>query len=206
MADRSELIEALTVMPEFLRNAATESGAVIDYRDWQVPLGRRFRALKLWFVLRWYGVQGLRAHIRSGVALAARFADRVRSDDRFELAAAHPFALVCFRLRADNDTNAELLARVNRTGRVHLTHTRVAGRYTLRLAVGSPQTAERHVDEAWTLLTDAAKDLLNPNPGGAGRSDPGARVGGQFGDPAGQRAGGHVGDADQLQDLPLAGA
>ena len=77
VADRGELIEALTVMPEFLRNAATESGAVIDYRDWQVPLGRRFRALKLWFVLRWYGVEGLRAHIRSGVALAARFADRV---------------------------------------------------------------------------------------------------------------------------------
>ncbi|MEK8110037.1 pyridoxal-dependent decarboxylase [Micromonospora sp. M12] len=66
VADRAELIEALTVLPEFLRNAASESGAVIDYRDWQVPLGRRFRSLKLWFVLRWYGVEGLRAHIRSG--------------------------------------------------------------------------------------------------------------------------------------------
>ncbi|MEU4334236.1 pyridoxal-dependent decarboxylase [Micromonospora lupini] len=162
VADRGELIEALTVLPEFLRNAASESGAVIDYRDWQVPLGRRFRALKLWFVLRWYGAEGLRAHIRSGVALAARFADRVRADDRFELAAAHPFSLVCFRLRADDDTNAELLARVNRTGRVLLTHTRVGGRYVLRLAVGSPQSTETHVDEAWTLLTDAAKDLVTP--------------------------------------------
>ncbi|WP_233578813.1 pyridoxal-dependent decarboxylase [Micromonospora sp. BL4] len=162
VADRGELIEALTVLPEFLRNAASESGAVIDYRDWQVPLGRRFRALKLWFVLRWYGAEGLRAHVRSGVALAARFADRLRADDRFELAAAHPFSLVCFRLRADDDTNAELLARVNGTGRVHLTHTRVAGRYTLRLAVGSPQTAERHVDEAWDLLAAAAGDLLTP--------------------------------------------
>ncbi|MET7878106.1 pyridoxal-dependent decarboxylase [Micromonospora profundi] len=160
VADRAELIEALTVLPEFLRNAASDSGAVIDYRDWQVPLGRRFRALKLWFVLRWYGVEGLRAHIRSGVALAARFADRVRSDDRFELAAAHPFSLVCFRLRADDDTNADLLARLNGTGRAHLTHTRVDGRYTLRLAVGSPQTAERHVDETWALLAEAADDLL----------------------------------------------
>ena len=71
VADRAELIEALTVLPEYLRNAATASGAVIDYRDWQVPLGRRFRALKLWFVLRWYGVEGLRAHIRRCVALAA---------------------------------------------------------------------------------------------------------------------------------------
>ncbi|MFJ6154926.1 pyridoxal-dependent decarboxylase [Micromonospora profundi] len=160
VADRVELIEALTVLPEFLRNAASDSGAVIDYRDWQVPLGRRFRALKLWFVLRWYGVEGLRAHIRSGVALAARFADRVRSDDRFELAAAHPFSLVCFRLRADDDANADLLARVNGTGRAHLTHTRVDGRYTLRLAVGSPQTVERHVDETWALLAGTADDLL----------------------------------------------
>ncbi len=160
VADRSELVEALTVLPEYMRNAASESGAVLDYRDWQVPLGRRFRALKLWFVLRWYGVEGLRAHIRSGVALAARFADHVRADDRFELAAAHPFSLVCFRLRADDDTNAELLASVNATGRAHLTHTRVAGRYILRLAVGSPQTTEAHIDETWTLLAEAADKLL----------------------------------------------
>ena len=89
VADRVELIEVLTVLPEFLRNAASDSGAVIDW-DWQVPLGRRFRALKLWFVLRWYGVEGLRAHIRSGVALAARFADRVRLDDRFEFGSGAP--------------------------------------------------------------------------------------------------------------------
>ncbi|MFG3699108.1 pyridoxal phosphate-dependent decarboxylase family protein [Micromonospora sp. NPDC047620] len=160
VADSAELIEALTVLPEYLRNAATESGAVIDYRDWQVPLGRRFRALKLWFVLRWYGAEGLRAHIRSGVALAARFAERVRADDRFALVGAHPYSLVCFRLRADDEVNAELLARVNATGRVHLTHTRVNGRHTLRLAVGSPQTTEAHVDEAWSLLRDAATALL----------------------------------------------
>ncbi|MEU5726908.1 pyridoxal-dependent decarboxylase [Micromonospora sp. NPDC047738] len=160
VADRGELIEALTVMPEFLRNAATESGAVIDYRDWQVPLGRRFRALKLWFVLRWYGVEGLRAHIRSGVALADRFAARVAADDRFELAAPHPFSLVCFRLRAGDEASAELLRRVNSTGRVHLTHTRIEGRYALRLAVGSPLTGQEHVDEAWELLSAAADALL----------------------------------------------
>ncbi|MFC0003204.1 pyridoxal-dependent decarboxylase [Micromonospora siamensis] len=162
VADRAELVEALTVMPEYLRNAASESGAVIDYRDWQVPLGRRFRALKLWFVLRWYGAEGLRAHIRSGVALADRFAARVAEDDRFELAAAHPFSLVCFRLVAGDEASAELLRRVNDTGRVHLTHTRVAGRYTLRLAVGSPSSTEAHVDEAWQLLSGAADELLAP--------------------------------------------
>lgn len=164
VADRAELVGALTVLPEFLRNAATESGAVVDYRDWQVPLGRRFRALKLWFVLRWYGADGLRAHIRSGVALAAGFADLVRADDRFEVLAAHPFSLVCFRLRdevaGDGDPrSAELLARVNATGRIHLSHTRVSGRYALRLAVGSPQTTERHVTEAWRLIQSTAATL-----------------------------------------------
>ncbi|QKW17392.1 aspartate aminotransferase family protein [Verrucosispora sp. NA02020] len=157
VADAGELVEALTVLPEYLRNAATESGAVIDYRDWQVPLGRRFRALKLWFVLRWYGVEGLRAHIRSGVTLTARFADRVRADDRFELVTGHPYALVCFRLRGDDEPNERLLAAVNATGRVHLTHTRVAGRYTLRLAVGAPQTTEFHVYQAWELISQATR-------------------------------------------------
>ncbi|SCE66489.1 aromatic-L-amino-acid decarboxylase [Micromonospora matsumotoense] len=160
VADRGELIEALTVMPEFLRNAASESGAVIDYRDWQVPLGRRFRALKLWFVLRWYGVEGLRAHLRSGIALADRFAARVRADDRFALAAPHPFSLVTFRLRAGDEASAALLARVNDSGQVHLTHTRVNGRYTLRLAVGAPLTGPEHVDRAWDLLSAAATDIL----------------------------------------------
>jgi aromatic-L-amino-acid decarboxylase len=161
VADRGELVEALTVMPEYLRNAATESDTVIDYRDWQVPLGRRFRALKLWFVLRWYGVEGLRAHIRTGVALADRFAARVRADDRFVLAAPHPFSLVCFRLAAGDEASAELLTRVNATGRVLLTHTRVADRYTLRLAVGSPLTTQAHVDEAWELISEAASKILS---------------------------------------------
>ncbi|MGC4805870.1 pyridoxal-dependent decarboxylase [Micromonospora sp. DT233] len=159
VADSGELIEALTVLPEYLRNAASESGAVIDYRDWQVPLGRRFRALKLWFVLRWYGVEGLRAHVRAGVALADRFAARIRADDRFVLAAPHPFSLVCFRLAAGDEASAEVLSRVNATGRVLLTHTRVAGRFTLRLAVGSPLTTLEHVDEAWKLLSETAEKL-----------------------------------------------
>jgi len=128
VADRAELIQALSVLPEYLRNAASESGAVIDYRDWQVPLGRRFRALKLWFVLRWYGVEGLRAHIRSGVTLAQEFAAWVRADERFEVVAPHPFSLVCFRLRLDDEdaadaANADLLGRLNATGELYLTHT-----------------------------------------------------------------------------------
>jgi aromatic-L-amino-acid decarboxylase len=156
VADRGELVEALTVLPEYLRNAATESGSVIDYRDWQVPLGRRFRALKLWFVLRWYGADGLRAHIRSGVALAQAFAAWVAADDRFEIVAPHPFSLVCFRLRADDAANEALLTQVNATGDAYLTHTRVGGRYVLRLAIGSPQTEQRHVEAAWKLIQTTA--------------------------------------------------
>ncbi|MFY1637638.1 pyridoxal-dependent decarboxylase [Solwaraspora sp. WMMB335] len=161
VADRAGLVEALTVMPEYLRNAVTDAGAVIDYRDWQVPLGRRFRALKLWFVLRHYGAQGLQAHIRSAVAHAAWFADQVRADDRFELVAPAPFSLVCFRLREQSDEiNSALLASVNASGHAFLTHTRVAGRFTLRLAVGAPRTERRHVADAWRLLADAATALL----------------------------------------------
>ncbi|MDG4827010.1 pyridoxal-dependent decarboxylase [Asanoa sp. WMMD1127] len=160
VADREALVSALTVMPEYLRNVATESGAVIDYRDWGVPLGRRFRALKLWFVMRWYGASGLQAHIRSGVSLARRFADLVAADERFEIVAPHPFSLVCFRLRAGDAASEELLSRINATGRYYLTHTKVNGSYVLRLAIGAPQTSESHVDEVWSLLSTAATDVL----------------------------------------------
>jgi aromatic-L-amino-acid/L-tryptophan decarboxylase len=159
VADRAELTDALTVMPEFLRNAATESGAVVDYRDWQVPLGRRFRALKLWFVLRWYGAEGLRAHVRSAVALAQEFAAWVRADERFEVLAPHPFSLVCFRLRAGDAASEELLGRVNASGRAYLTHTKVRGRYALRLAVGSPLTRREHIEATWRLIETAADEL-----------------------------------------------
>ena len=97
VADRAALTGALSILPEYLRNAATDSGAVVDYRDWQVPLGRRFRALKLWFVLRWYGAEGLRAHIRAHVALAQELAGWVDADERFDVATPHPLSLVCLR-------------------------------------------------------------------------------------------------------------
>jgi aromatic-L-amino-acid decarboxylase len=153
VADRGPLLDALSILPEYLRNAATESGAVIDYRDWHVPLGRRFRALKLWAVIRWYGAEGLREHIRTHVAMAQEFAARVGDDDRFELIAPHPLSLVTFRLRAGDDETLALMRRVNRSGAAYLTHTVVDGRAALRLAVGSPLTKQRHVDAVWDLLS-----------------------------------------------------
>ena len=155
LADRGALIDTMSILPEYLRNAATESGAVIDYRDWQVPLGRRFRALKLWAVIRWYGAQGLQAHVRKHVALAQEFASWVADDERFELVAPHPLALVTFRLREGDDATLALMHRVNATGRAYLTHTSVNGRVALRFAIGAVLTERRHVEQAWQLLSGA---------------------------------------------------
>lgn len=159
VADRKALIQTLSILPEYLRNKATESGAVIDYRDWQIPLGRRFRALKLWFVIRHYGVEGLQHHVREHVRLAQQFAEWVRSDDRFELAAPVPLNLVCFRHKAGDEANQTLMDRLNRSGDLYLTHTRLNDRLTLRLCVGQTNTMERHVDRAWKRIREEAGKL-----------------------------------------------
>ena len=132
VCDRAALLAALSILPEYLRNQATESGAVWDYRDWQIALGRRFRALKLWFVLRHYGAEGLRHHIRQHVALAQDFAAWVAGDERFELVTPPSLNLVCFRLLADDAVNEALLHRLNASGRLYLTHTKLRGQYVLR--------------------------------------------------------------------------
>ncbi len=147
------------MLPEYLRNQATESGAVIDYRDWQIPLGRRFRSLKLWFVIRHYGVEGLQHHIRRHVALAQQFAEWVGDDERFELAAPAPLNLVCFRQKGGDEANQTLIDRLNRSGDLYLTHTRLNDRLTLRFCVGQTNTEARHVEQS-----------LEANPTGSGET------------------------------------
>jgi aromatic-L-amino-acid decarboxylase len=159
VADRKALIQTLSVLPEYLRNQATESGAVIDYRDWQIPLGRRFRALKLWFVLRHYGVEGLQHHIREPIALAQEFAKWVSGDERFEIAAPAPLNLVCFRLKSGDAANLALLERLNRSGDLYLTHTKLNDRLTLRLCVGQTNTQRRHVARAWERIREEVANL-----------------------------------------------
>jgi len=156
VADRAALIGALSILPEYLRNRATTSGEVIDYRDWHVPLGRRFRALKLWFVIRHYGAAGLRAHVRRSIALADWFAAQVEANDEFELAAPVSVGLVCFRHRAGDAFNQALMDRLNRSGALYLTHTRLDDRLVLRLAVGAPATRREHVEAAWARIVAAA--------------------------------------------------
>jgi len=152
VADRAHLLGALSILPEYLRNAATASGDVVDYRDWHIQLGRRFRALKLWSVIRCYGISGLQHHIRTHVALAQEFAGWVAADNRFEITAPHPLSLVCFRLRADDDRNLELMQKLNSSGELYLTHTKVGGTVSLRLAIGGTLTERRHVERAWALI------------------------------------------------------
>jgi aromatic-L-amino-acid decarboxylase len=159
VADRNALIKTLSVLPEYLRNQATESGAVIDYRDWQVPLGRRFRALKLWFVIRHYGIEGLRHHIRRHFELAQEFARWVAASADFELVAPAPLNLVCFAHCAGDEFNRRLLAQLNQTGRLFLTHTVLHGRFTLRLSVGQTNTEAEHVRHAWDLIQETARNM-----------------------------------------------
>ncbi|MEW5873103.1 MAG: pyridoxal-dependent decarboxylase [Chloroflexota bacterium] len=159
VADRAALIQTLSILPEYLRNQATESGAVFDYRDWHIQLGRRFRSLKLWFVIRHYGVEGLQYHVRQHVRLAQEFAAWVQASPDFELAAPAPLNLVCFRHKAGDDFNQQLLERLNRSGKLYLTHTRLDSRLALRLCVGQTHTEERHVTQAWELIQEIAAQL-----------------------------------------------
>ncbi|MFG0307362.1 MAG: pyridoxal-dependent decarboxylase [Phycisphaerales bacterium JB040] len=165
-ADRAGVTAALSLTPEYLRNEATDAGSVIDYRDWQIPLGRSFRALKLWFVLRHYGLEGLRAYIRGHVALAESLERRLGGDPRFRLVGTRRTALVCFRMETDALTEG-LVRAVNARGRVFLSHTRFADgghatepRYVARVAIGGARTEGAHVDEAMEEIDRAATALL----------------------------------------------
>jgi aromatic-L-amino-acid decarboxylase len=153
--DDAGMRRSLSLTPEYLRSA--EDGS--NLMDIGLSLGRRFRALKLWFQFRMEGAEGLRARLRDHIALADELAAWVEADTRFELVAPHPFSLIVFRAippgGADPDEwNRRLLETVNRDGRVFLSHTAVGGRFVLRLAVGSARGTEQSVREAWRLLTD----------------------------------------------------
>jgi len=156
VADRSLLTRALATRPEYLRNRASDEGSVIDYSDWQVPLGRRFRALKLWMTLRMIGAEALRQRIRDHVAWAHEFAAWVTGDPRFELLGQPSLSLVTFALRAGDEATARLLDRVNRDGSCFMSHARLAGRFALRLAIGGTLTDRQAVETAWKTLAAAA--------------------------------------------------
>jgi aromatic-L-amino-acid decarboxylase len=179
--DVEALLRACRISPEYLRT--THDAEVVNFRDWGIQLGRRFRALKLWFVLRSYGVSGLQEIIRRHVALARELAGWIEADPDFEVVAPVPFGLVCFRWGPEGRSEAELdglneqlLARVNATRRVHLTHTRLAGRYVIRLVVGHRDTRREHVEEAWRLIREAAAELRSADQPASAAGTDGSRA------------------------------
>jgi len=166
VADPDALVRTFSILPDYLRSR--ETGAVIDYRDWGVPLGRRFRALKLWFVLRSYGVERLRAMLRDHIAWTGELAEWIRAAPDFELTSPPSLALLTFRYRppetadeaALDRLNERLLHALNDGGRLYLTQTRVRGRYVIRFAIGQLYTTRDHVARAWQVITATARDLV----------------------------------------------
>jgi len=162
--DAAALVRTFEIHPEYLKTGV--DAVVKNYRDWGIQLGRRFRALKLWFVIRDYGVEGIRAMVREHIRLARLFEGWLHGHPKFELLAPVDLSLVCFRLNdgrpeeALNALNKELLARINASGKIFLTHTTLKGKFTIRLVVAGRTTAERHVREAWDIIRSEAERLL----------------------------------------------
>jgi aromatic-L-amino-acid decarboxylase len=155
VADREPLISTLSILPPYLRNVASESGAVIDYRDWHVPLGRRFRALKLWWVLRHYGARGIRHHIGDHLRHAAEFAQRVDDEPSLQRIAPVQFALVCFAHRDGNEATDRLAAAINADPGLYVTSSQVDDRRFIRVAIGQTWTTAEHVDRLWAVINRA---------------------------------------------------
>ncbi|OVA00184.1 Pyridoxal phosphate-dependent decarboxylase [Macleaya cordata] len=180
--DSSALINALSTNPEYLKNKATESKQVIDFKDWQICLSRRFRALKLWLILRSYGVSNLRSFIRNHVKMAKQLEGIIAMDKRFEIVVPRTFSMVCFRLKVEticdpklhantnggtnhiedpmNELNQKLLESINASGRVYMSHAMIEGIYIIRFPVGATLTEERHLHATWKLVQEHASTIL----------------------------------------------
>ena len=159
VSDKDALIDSLSITPEYLKTKASESNSVFDYRDWQIPLGRRFRSLKLWSVIRHYGIKGMQAHIRQHMESAKALTEKINKDDRFELMAPTVLNLVCFRYKGSDEFNETLVQRLNDSGKLYLIHTKLNNKYTLRFSIGQTKTTWEHVLKAWELILEETKVL-----------------------------------------------
>jgi aromatic-L-amino-acid/L-tryptophan decarboxylase len=163
--DAAALVRTFEILPEYLKTP--EGDRVNNYRDWGIQLGRRFRALKLWFVIRTYGVSGLQKILRQHIAMAQQLVTIIRSLPDFELLAPAPLNVICFRYAppamkdtsALNDLNIRLHTALNADGRMFLTHTKLSGKYTLRLVIGQTTVRQEHVDAAWARIVATAREL-----------------------------------------------
>ena len=159
--NRSNLTSALSITPSYLKNSHTDSGLVTDYRDWSIPLGRRFRALKIWFVLRTYGINGLKAHIRKHIVMGEKFADWVRErSDLFLMPAPPAFALTTFTLRAGNEETKDVYERINAGGEIFITSSVVKGIYMIRIVLANEKGEESHLRKAFALIVKTTEEVL----------------------------------------------
>nr|CAD7434648.1 unnamed protein product [Timema monikensis] len=156
--DRFRLTSALVVDPLYLQHGYSD--AAIDYRHWGVPLSRRFRSLKLWFVLRSYGISGLQSYIRHHIRLAKRFEALVNQDRRFQVCNEVKLGLVCFRLKGSDELNQKLLSNINESGRLHMVPASVNEKYVIRFCAVAQNATEDDVDHAWEVITEFASELL----------------------------------------------
>lgn len=156
VANRAPLLETMSIQPPYLRNEASQSGAVIDYRDWHVPMGRRFRALKLWWVLRSFGAEALRTFIRLHISLGQSLAQRIDEDPRLELVAPTPFSLVSVRHVGGNVVTETLASAINSSGTAYLTTSKLGEVSFIRISIGQTNTTQVHVERLWKLIDDLA--------------------------------------------------
>lgn len=166
VSDRNLLIDSLSVMPPYLRNHYSDSGLVTDYRDWQIPLGRRFRSLKVWFVLRTYGIKGLQAHLRKTMKLGELFADLVKGrPELFEILTGPSYALTVFKLvgasvEQRNARTKQAYEKINHEGKIYLTSTMLGGDFAIRVATSTPFVEEEHVRRAFGIIVKAAEEAI----------------------------------------------
>ncbi len=165
--DSEALVKTFEIMPEYLKT--NEKETVKNYRDWGIPLGRRFRALKLWFVIRSYGVEGIQSKIRYHIELASDLEKKIKEHPQFELLAPRSLNLLCFRFVPNrqlnseklNELNQKILESLNASGKLFVTHTKLHGKYVLRMQIGQTEVNKTHVDSAWKLIQQTAKELNN---------------------------------------------
>ncbi|MCX6165567.1 MAG: aminotransferase class I/II-fold pyridoxal phosphate-dependent enzyme [Ignavibacteriae bacterium] len=159
------LIRTFEILPEYLKTQSDSK--VNNYCDWGIPLGRRFRALKLWFVIRSFGVKGLQGKLRYQISIAKNLETEIRNDSEFEILAPVTFNLICFRYKPKdinsedelNKINEKLLHKINDTGKIYISHTKLNGKYTLRMVIGQTNVNENHVNQAWELIKETSKGI-----------------------------------------------
>ena len=157
--DRDKITSAMSVIPEYLKNKGSESGEVIDYMDWSIPLGRKFRGLKLWQVINYYGIEGLQEYIREHVDNTQQLKTWIEEDNNFEIVAPVPLNLICFKHKKGSDFNRRLHEAINQTGKLYITKTKINNEYILRFSIGQATGTIDHIRKSWKLIQKIAENI-----------------------------------------------